>query len=242
MAERLVRDESPVVCTPWVNTDLLFNTFISEGQSVSEGPQTVCWQHKTGRSAWYTRGPCCQSRRTLTGWKMGQQELHKIQKVKCKILHLGDNKPTRQYTLGATQLERSFSEKGLGDQIHHDLKEVCIIESSPFQWCPVTGPESVSTNRNTEYFFWTTWNICNCKHDRALENIVQRHCAMLLPVDIQKPFEPGNHFQVALLEQGGLLDQMNCKDLSTFLWFCVSKFIFMWARQDYINVCTNLLL
>lgn len=58
-------------------------------------------------------------RGALTGWKMGQQDLREFQKVKYKILHLGDNKPTWQYTLGGHTVGK--------DQIHHDLKEVCRV-------------------------------------------------------------------------------------------------------------------
>lgn len=142
MAKRLVRDESLVVCTLQVNTDLLFNTFINEGQSTPSDSllTTQDWEE------WLIhQRVMLPSRGTPTGWKMGQQELHEIQKVKCKILHLGDNSLTQQYIPWATQLERSFSEKVLEDQVHHDLKCAKKIESGPFQRCPVTGPESVGT-------------------------------------------------------------------------------------------------
>ena len=35
-------------------------------------------------------------------------------KEKCQILHLGRNNPMHRYMLGATQLEISLAEKGLG--------------------------------------------------------------------------------------------------------------------------------
>lgn len=34
--------------------------------------------------------------------EVSQQELHEVQQVKCKILHLGRNKPMQQYTLEPT--------------------------------------------------------------------------------------------------------------------------------------------
>ncbi|KAK4818076.1 hypothetical protein QYF61_004626 [Mycteria americana] len=43
--------------------------------------------------------------------KIGLQNFMKFNKEQCKILHLGRNKPMRQYMLGATQLESSFAEK-----------------------------------------------------------------------------------------------------------------------------------
>lgn len=48
MAKRLVREESAVMCTPLVNTDLLFNTFIREGQSISEGLRQFADNTKLG--------------------------------------------------------------------------------------------------------------------------------------------------------------------------------------------------
>jgi len=38
----------------------------------------------------------------------------KLNKWKCKILHLGRNNPRHQYMLGAAQLENSLAEKDLG--------------------------------------------------------------------------------------------------------------------------------
>ncbi|KAK4831023.1 hypothetical protein QYF61_014911 [Mycteria americana] len=38
----------------------------------------------------------------------------KFSKGKCKVLRLGRNNPRHQHVLGATQLESSLAEKGLG--------------------------------------------------------------------------------------------------------------------------------
>ena len=37
----------------------------------------------------------------------------KLNKGKCKVLHLGRNNPMHQYTLGANWLEGTFAEKDL---------------------------------------------------------------------------------------------------------------------------------
>ncbi|PKU32865.1 rna-directed dna polymerase from mobile element jockey-like [Limosa lapponica baueri] len=46
--------------------------------------------------------------------KWADRKLMRINKRKCKVLHLVRNNPMHQYTLGTTQLESSFAEKALG--------------------------------------------------------------------------------------------------------------------------------
>lgn len=47
----------------------------------------------------------------LEKWADGN--LMKFSKVKCKVLHLGQNISRHKYRLGTTQLERSLAEKDL---------------------------------------------------------------------------------------------------------------------------------
>ncbi|KAK4815527.1 hypothetical protein QYF61_003219 [Mycteria americana] len=46
--------------------------------------------------------------------KWAHRNFMKLNKEKCKVLHLGRNNPMPQYMLGANQLESSFVEKALG--------------------------------------------------------------------------------------------------------------------------------
>ncbi|GAB0188701.1 follistatin-related protein 5 [Grus japonensis] len=57
--------------------------------------------------------------------KWTSRNLMKLNKEKCKVLHLGKSNPMHQYMLGATQVEGTLAEKNLGGpsghKIEHDL-------------------------------------------------------------------------------------------------------------------------
>lgn len=53
--------------------------------------------------------------------KWADRSLMEPSKGKCKVLHLGRNKPMHQYVLGSAQLESSLAEKDLGVQVNTRL-------------------------------------------------------------------------------------------------------------------------
>ncbi|KAJ7404061.1 hypothetical protein BTVI_73968 [Pitangus sulphuratus] len=55
----------------------------------------------------------------LEGW--AQKNLLKLNKGKCRVLHLGSNNPMHLYRLGADLLESSSVEKDLGDPVDNEL-------------------------------------------------------------------------------------------------------------------------
>lgn len=188
-------------------------------------PQTVCWQQKTGRSGWYTRGSCFHPEGLWQDGKWANRISANFKRWSTKFYTWEITNPHGNIHWGVTQLERTKSIM---------IWKKCA-ESGPFQWCAVTGPKSVGTNRNMEYLFWTTRNIYNCKHDGTLEQIIQWHCAMLVPGGIQKPSEPcpGQSSPGDPAWPGRIVGPNELQwsiPTSTFPWVHVSKFIFMWPK------------
>ena len=54
--------------------------------------------------------------------KCANRNLMKINKEKCKVLHLGRNKPRHRNMQVATQLQSSFAEKALGGPGGHHIE------------------------------------------------------------------------------------------------------------------------
>ena len=99
------RDQYPV----------LFNIFINDLGDGSEcALSKFADDTKLGGAADQTEG-CATIQRDLNRLdKWADRNLIKFNQEKCKVLHLGKNKPRHQYVLRATQLESSFSEIDLG--------------------------------------------------------------------------------------------------------------------------------
>lgn len=62
--------------------------------------------------------------------KEADRSLMEPSKGKCKVLHLGRNKPVHQYMLGSAWLESSLAEKDLGVLLNTglDMSQQCVLE------------------------------------------------------------------------------------------------------------------
>lgn len=118
---------------------ILFNSFFNDLDD--EMTFLMTWQgcrwQKTERSGWYIRVLYCHLKRPQGSEEVSRQVPHKVQQVKCKILHLGRNKCIQQYTLEPTGWKTDWqesSESPGGQEVDHG-PAICFFSKEVLQ-CP----------------------------------------------------------------------------------------------------------
>jgi len=114
-------------------------------------------------------------------------------------------------------------------------------ESGSFQRCPLTGPESIGTNRNTGDSLWTSGNTLPHEGDCALAQVTWGGCGVSKPGDIQKLSRHGQ-LGLADLARAGVMDQTTSNlNYSVILWKTTYQSAFYAQKLQDLHICNHTL-